>query len=191
MTDKHSAANCQWATPTLLLQPPLWLEASDRPWSCVRDAAPSILDTTEICAACPRWEPHAQSPGSWRQAIPDTGWRKNVMQRAMLMLAGFLAAMMWSGTASAQEKAEKGMKVFSDSKCALCHSIAGKGNPKGSLDEIGSKLSADEIKAWLADPVKAAAKATATRKPPMKSFATMPAADVEALVAYLRTLKKK
>lgn len=113
------------------------------------------------------------------------------MQRGMFVVAGFVTAMMWSGTASAQEKMEKGMKVFSESKCALCHSIAGKGNPKGPLDEIGSKLSVEDIKAWLADPVKMGAKAKATRKPAMKSYATMPPADVEALVAYLRTLKKK
>lgn len=61
MTDRHGATNCQWATPTLLLQPPLWLEASGRPWSCLRDAGPFILDTTEICATCPRWEPQRQS----------------------------------------------------------------------------------------------------------------------------------
>lgn len=112
------------------------------------------------------------------------------MQRAML-IGGFVAVMLWSGTASAQDKVAKGMKVFADSKCALCHSIAGKGNPKGPLDEIGSKVSAADIKAWLADPVKMGAKIAATRKPPMKSFATMPPADVEALVAYLLTLKKK
>jgi hypothetical protein len=34
-----------------------------------------------------------------------------------------------------------------------------------------------------------AKKHNATRKPPMKSFASLPAADVDALVAYLQTLK--
>jgi hypothetical protein len=34
-------------------------------------------------------------------------------------------------------------------------------------------------------------KAGSTRKPPMKSFATLPAADIDALVAYLSTLKKQ
>jgi hypothetical protein len=34
------------------------------------------------------------------------------------------------------------------------------------------------------------AKAKATRKPPMKSY-TLPKDDVDALVAYLMTLKKK
>ena len=82
------------------------------------------------------------------------------MQRPPVMAMGFVMAMMWSGTASAQAKVEKGMKLFADSKCALCHSIAAKGNPKGPLDEVGSKLTADEIKAWLADPVKRPPKPT-------------------------------
>jgi hypothetical protein len=35
-----------------------------------------------------------------------------------------------------------------------------------------------------------AEKAKLTRKPPMKSFESLPPADVDALVTYLQTLKK-
>lgn len=87
-------------------------------------------------------------------------------------------------------KVEKGKQVFAAQKCSLCHSIAGKGNAKGSLDDVGSKLTAAEIKQWLTDPVGMAAKAKAERKPPMKAK-PMPAEDIDALVAYLGTLKKK
>jgi mono/diheme cytochrome c family protein len=87
-------------------------------------------------------------------------------------------------------KVEKGKQVFAAQKCSLCHSIAGKGNAKGSLDSVGSKLTAAEIKQWLTDPVGMAAKAKAERKPPMKAK-PMPAEDVDALVSYLETLKKK
>ena len=52
----HCAANCHWATPTLFLRPPLWLDAEDCPWSCVRESAPRVLATTDVCAACPHWE---------------------------------------------------------------------------------------------------------------------------------------
>jgi cytochrome c2 len=97
------------------------------------------------------------------------------------------------GAAFAQDAAmvEKGKTVFADQKCKMCHSVAGVGNPKGSLDGVGDKLSADEMKQWLANPKGMAEKAKAERKPPMKSFATLPAADQDALVAYLKTLKKK
>jgi mono/diheme cytochrome c family protein len=52
--------------------------------------------------------------------------------------------------AAAQDaKVAKGQQVFTDQKCSLCHSIAGKGNAKGSLDGVGTKLSADEIRSWI------------------------------------------
>lgn len=91
--------------------------------------------------------------------------------------------------ASAQDKA-KGEKVFTDQKCTLCHSIGGHGNAKGPLDDVGSKLSADEIRQWITDAKTMTAKSKATRKPEMKQY-TLPKGDVDALVAYLSSLKKK
>ena len=58
MERKHLAANCRWATPTLLLEAPWWLDAWDFPWTCVRDPVPHPLPTTDICILCSRWEPH-------------------------------------------------------------------------------------------------------------------------------------
>ena len=83
-----------------------------------------------------------------------------------------------------------GEKVFAAQKCIICHSLAGKGNKNGPLDDVGSKLSAADMRAWIVTPAEMGKKANATRKPPMKSFASLPAADVDALVAYLQTLKK-
>jgi hypothetical protein len=73
----------------------------------------------------------------------------------------------------------------------MCHSVAGKGNAKGILDNVGAKLSAEEIRLWLVDPEAMRAKAKAERKPLMKSYASMPKADLDGLVAYLHTLKVK
>jgi len=95
-----------------------------------------------------------------------------------------------SATLSAQATAAAGQKVFEAQKCSLCHSVNGKGNPKGPLDGAGSKWKAEEIKQWLTDPQGMAKKHDATRKPPMKSFASLPAADLDALVAYVSSLKK-
>jgi mono/diheme cytochrome c family protein len=88
------------------------------------------------------------------------------------------------------KKVERGKAVFAEQKCSICHSTAGKGNPKGPLDDVGSKLTADEMRQWLTSPTEMADKAKATRKPPMKSFSTLPKEDIDALVAYLQTLKK-
>jgi mono/diheme cytochrome c family protein len=109
---------------------------------------------------------------------------------AGLAVFGFLAL---AGRAPAQDAA-KGAKVFADNKCSMCHSIAGKGNPKGSLDGVGSKLSAAEIREWITDPAAMAAKAKADRKPPMAtmaaSFKKMSKDDLDAVVVYIASLKK-
>ena len=96
-----------------------------------------------------------------------------------------------AGIASAQGAAEKGAAVFAAQKCSLCHGMDGKGNQKGALDDVGSKLTADQIRQWITTPVEMAAKAKAERKPAMKSFATLPKEDLDALVAFLAAKKKK
>jgi mono/diheme cytochrome c family protein len=74
----------------------------------------------------------------------------------------------------------------------MCHSIAGKGNAKGSLDGVGSKLKVEEIHDWIVKPAEMTAKAQATRKPPMPAkYASLPKDDIDALVAYMASLKKK
>jgi mono/diheme cytochrome c family protein len=81
-------------------------------------------------------------------------------------------------------------KIFTGQKCSLCHSVAGKGNAKGPLDEVGSTLSADDIRAWITDAKGMTAKTKATRKPEMKAY-TLPKEDVDELVVYLAAMKKK
>ena len=68
--------------------------------------------------------------------------------------------------------------------------LAGKGNAKGPLDDVGSKLSADEIRAWITDAKAMTVKTKAPRKPEMKAY-TLPKDEVDALVAYLSAMKKK
>jgi mono/diheme cytochrome c family protein len=108
--------------------------------------------------------------------------------RGLLLTLGLCIGV--ATAAAAQDaKVAKGQQVFTDQKCSLCHSIAGKGNAKGSLDGVGTKLTADEIRSWITDAKGMTAKSKATRKPEMKAY-TLPKDDVDALVAYLTTLKK-
>jgi len=112
------------------------------------------------------------------------------MKRVMIAVVSVFVLAAFAGVASGQDAA-KGAKVFADQKCSLCHSIAGKGNPKGVLDDVGSKLKADEIRKWIVDPVAMAKAANAPRKPPMPAkYAALPKEDLDALVAYLTSLKK-
>jgi mono/diheme cytochrome c family protein len=94
--------------------------------------------------------------------------------------------------AQAQDAAaiKKGQAVYTAQKCSMCHSVAGKGGKSSVLDGVGGKLSAADIKEWIVDPPAAAKKANSTKKPPMpKKYHTLPAADIDALVAYMASLK--
>jgi len=112
------------------------------------------------------------------------------MKRVLIGMVSVFVLAAFAGVASAQDTA-KGAKVYADQKCSLCHSIAGKGNAKGSLDGVGSKLKPEEIHEWIVDPVGMTAKAKAPRKPPMPAkYKTLPKEDLDNLVAYLASLKK-
>jgi len=109
------------------------------------------------------------------------------MKRVLILAVSAVAFVVFAGTASAQDaKVTKGKAVYAASTCKMCHSIDG-----GSLDSVGAKLTPAEIKEWLTDPVAMTAKTKADRKPAMKLTKPLPAEDVDALVAYLSTLKKK
>jgi mono/diheme cytochrome c family protein len=121
------------------------------------------------------------------------------MHNVALTNGFFVAAIsltLFAGTtrmAPAQDAAlvEKGKQVYQAQKCQTCHSVAGKGGKQSPLDGVGSKLSAEEIREWIVDPIAMAKKASSTKKPPMpKKYDKLPAADVDALVAYMQSLKK-
>ena len=106
-----------------------------------------------------------------------------------LVVAVLSNAVLWTSGAFAQGATERGMKVYADQKCSVCHSIAGKGAAKGPLDGVGAKLSADEIRAWIVSPAEMTKKTNAQRKPPMRAYPNLAKEDLDALVAYLGTLK--
>lgn len=94
----------------------------------------------------------------------------------------------WGAVAKAQSASpvEKGRAVYAAQKCAACHSIEGKGNPRGKLDGVGAKLSEADIRKWIVAPAELST--PNGRKPPMKAY-TLPPADLDALVAYMLSLK--
>jgi mono/diheme cytochrome c family protein len=114
----------------------------------------------------------------------------SMLRTAVFVVGLTFGAIAVSAAQTAQDAKARGEKVYVDQKCSLCHSIAGKGNAKGPLDDVGSKLSPADIRAWITDAKGMTAKTGATRKPDMRSYASLPKEDVDALVAYLSSLKK-
>src|SRR5580765_4333615 len=118
--------------------------------------------------------------------MPMTFETKRLLMTTTLVVAVGLVA---ARPAAAQDAA-KGQAVYTAQKCQVCHAIAGKGSKTNPLDGVGAKLSAAEIKEWITQPVESAAKAKSTKKPPMQAkYGTLPAADLDALVAYMQSLK--
>jgi mono/diheme cytochrome c family protein len=83
------------------------------------------------------------------------------------------------------KKVDKGKEVYAAQHCSMCHAIAGKGNPRTALDDVGSKLTPEQIKKYITSPKEMKADSK------MKAYPSLPAEDLDALVAYLSTLKKK
>src|SRR5689334_6923709 len=87
--------------------------------------------------------------GNLAHALYPSG--ASTLQGGAMIRSGIAALMLClsvAGSAAAQDLKAKGAQIFVDQKCTLCHSIAGKGNAKGSLDDVGAKLSAADIRAW-------------------------------------------
>jgi mono/diheme cytochrome c family protein len=105
------------------------------------------------------------------------------------LIIGVALCALAAAPAGAEDLA-KGEKVYADQKCAMCHSIGDKGNKKGPLDGVGTKLSHDDIKAWMTDAKGMTAKSKAARKPAMKSY-VLAKEDLDALTDYMASLKKK
>ena len=108
----------------------------------------------------------------------------------VVMVAVFAAAMFLAPKVAVAQDAAKGQQLYAAQKCSMCHQVAGKGNKLSVLDGVGAKLTAAQIKEWLVTPEEAAKKANSTKKPLMpKTYAKLPPADVDALVAYMQSLK--
>ena len=103
-----------------------------------------------------------------------------------MIVVGVICLLSAAGLALAQDQAgaAKGQEVFAAQKCAMCHSIEGKGNKNKPLDGVGSKLTPDQIRKWIVSPKEMKADSK------MKAYPGLAAGDLDALVAYLSSLKK-
>ena len=110
----------------------------------------------------------------------------------VIRLGGFVGTALLATAIGAEAQAlNEGAAVFAAQKCSMCHALDGKGNAKGALDDVGAKLTADEIRQWIVAPAEMTAKAQAVRKPAMKAYPNLPKEDLDALVGFLHSKKKK
>jgi mono/diheme cytochrome c family protein len=118
--------------------------------------------------------------------MPTIFTTTRILLAAALMVSLATATTLRAG----QGDAKRGQEVYTAQKCQVCHAIAGKGSKTNPLDGVGAKLSADDIRQWITHPTEMTAKTKSTKKPPMPNkYGSLPAADLDALVAYMASLK--
>jgi mono/diheme cytochrome c family protein len=89
-----------------------------------------------------------------------------------------------------QRPVARGQEVYTAQKCQLCHAVAGKGNKTNPLDGVGTKLSAADIKRVDSAPDGDDGESEVDEEAAdAGKYGGLPAADVDALVAYLQSLK--
>lgn len=78
---------------------------------------------------------------------------------------------------------DRGKRVYGEQRCQACHAIAGQGNRRYPLDGVGGRLDAKALRTWIVAPKEMDPK---VRKP---AYDKLPDADLDALVAYLASLR--
>jgi mono/diheme cytochrome c family protein len=109
-----------------------------------------------------------------------------------IALAGIFSAPAFAQDTKLDPKlVQRGEKVYAEQKCAMCHSIQGKGNKAGALDDLGTRLSEEDIRQWMINPRVMTEKSKSTRKPLMPAYTKSPKEDLDAVIAYMRSLRAK
>jgi len=85
---------------------------------------------------------------------------------------------------------EAGLQVYKQQSCARCHSIAGQGNPRNSLDGVGTRRTASELRDWIigADALQGELPGYASKL--KQVYRELPGDDLDALVIYMQSLRQ-
>lgn len=110
------------------------------------------------------------------------------MTRVMMTVVAVMMGVAGLGAQDAK-KIAMGKDLYQKYACEKCHQIAGKGSKISPLDGVASKMTAAEMKQWITDPDTMTAKLAKKPAAKMKKV-DMPEPEVDAIVAYLQTLKK-
>ena len=142
-----------------------------------------------------KWRAHTHLPhahfllGQVRLPVGATHPRGSTMKTMHTAVMVAVLTLPLGLASGARAQTDKGMAVFVEHKCTQCHSIGDRGNKKGALDDVGARLKETDIRQWIVAAPEMSAKAKAERKPAMKAY-TLPKEELDALVAYLASLKK-
>jgi cytochrome c5 len=82
-----------------------------------------------------------------------------------------------------------GREIYQQQECATCHAIAGQGNPRNPLDDVGARRSAQELRDWTigADAVQEILSPRAFDR--KQAYRHLPDEDLRVLVIFLQSLR--
>ena len=117
------------------------------------------------------------------------------MKRVLTSVVGLACAAGITVVAQDAKLVEQGKKLYGTYKCADCHTIGGKGGRLTKLypqDDVANKLSAADIRKWFTNTAEMEAKVEKPSKLKMTSKKyVFKDPEIDAMVAYMLTLKKK
>ena len=87
------------------------------------------------------------------------------------------------------KRIEAGQQIYKQQTCVRCHSIAGQGNPRNSLDGVGARRTALELRDWIigADVLQEELPEYASKL--KQAYKELPGDDLDALVTYMQSLR--
>jgi len=83
---------------------------------------------------------------------------------------------------------EAGRAVYAAQGCAMCHAIAGEGNPRYPLDGAGERRDAAGLRDWILATGAAEAELPARAAGRKQAYRALPDEQLGALVAYMQSL---
>ena len=84
----------------------------------------------------------------------------------------------------------QGRSTFDEEGCARCHALGGSGNPRSPLDGVGARLTLDGIRAHIVAAPSARDGLSRSVIRAKERYAGLPEADLQALAAWLTTLRE-
>lgn len=83
---------------------------------------------------------------------------------------------------------ETGRQIYNQQGCGLCHSIAGQGNPRNTLDGVGSKRTASELRNFITGADTLQGLLTTSIRKMKQRYRELSTDDLDALVIYMQSL---
>lgn len=84
---------------------------------------------------------------------------------------------------------DRGRTIFGQQGCASCHSVAGAGNPRYPLDNIGSRMQVDDLREWVTGTGPATNRLSSAVTRRKQRYRNLPEDDMGSLVLYLSSLQ--